>query len=64
MNASERSYVVSVIIPAVERDGLTVKTQFGELQLCPDSKAVSSFLAELRQEMTRPQPQRQPHIPF
>ncbi|HFD4470428.1 TPA: hypothetical protein ACF3PF_003618 [Citrobacter freundii] len=47
------NFILHVLLPAVEREGLTIKTRrAGELTLSSDDPSVSSFIEDMRQRLT------------
>ncbi|EJL1295634.1 hypothetical protein NL787_004205 [Salmonella enterica] len=47
------NFILHVLLPAVEREGLTIKTRRdGELTLSSDDPAVSCFIDDMRQRLT------------
>lgn len=47
------SFILHVLLPAVEREGLTIKTRCdGELTLSSDDPSVSGFIDDMRQRLT------------
>ncbi|EBG2974209.1 hypothetical protein LZ060_000103 [Salmonella enterica subsp. enterica serovar Cotham] len=47
------NFILHVLIPAVEREGLTIKTRRdGELTLSSDDPSVSCFIDDMRQRLT------------
>ncbi|KFB99663.1 hypothetical protein GTGU_04102 [Trabulsiella guamensis ATCC 49490] len=53
MNKREQySFILHVLLPAVEREGLTIKTSHdGELTLTPDDPSVSLFISDMRRRL-------------
>ena len=46
-------FILHVLLPAVEREGLTIKTRRdGELTLSSDDPSVSCFIDDMRQRLT------------
>ncbi|HDL7645896.1 TPA: hypothetical protein PXO92_002509 [Yersinia enterocolitica] len=60
----EEYYVVNVLIPAMERYGFTIKTNYGEVKINPRSPAVKNFLNGLREELSHQQSTQTPYMPF
>lgn len=60
----ENHYILNVILPAVEREGLTIKTNYGEVTLNPKSPSVISFIAALRIQFNQPEKRQSPVVPF
>ena len=47
------NFILHVLLPAVEREGLTIKTRRdGELTLSSDDPSVSCFIDDMRQRLT------------
>ncbi|HDD9446335.1 TPA: hypothetical protein PBQ42_002104 [Escherichia coli] len=47
------NFILHVLLPAVEREGLTIKTRRdGELTLPSDDPSVSCFIDDMRQRLT------------
>lgn len=47
------NFILHVLLPAVEREGLTIKTRRdGELTLSSDDPSVSGFIEDMRQRLT------------
>ena len=47
------NFILHVLLPAVEREGLTIKTRRdGELTLSSDDPSVSCFIDDMRQRIT------------
>lgn len=47
------NFILHVLLPAVEREGLTIKTsRDGELTLSSDDPSVSCFIDDMRQRLT------------
>lgn len=47
------NFILHVLLPAVEREGLTIKTRRdGELTLSSDDPYVSCFIDDMRQRLT------------
>lgn len=47
------NFILHVLLPAVEREGLTIKTRRdGELTLSSDDPSVSYFIDDMRQRLT------------
>lgn len=47
------NFILHVLLPAVEREGLTIKTRSdGELTLSSDDPSVSCFIDDMRQRLT------------
>lgn len=47
------NFILHVLLPAVEREGLTIKTRRdGELTLSSADPSVSSFIDDMRQRLT------------
>lgn len=47
------NFILHVLLPAVEREGLTIKTRRdGELTLSSDDPSVSCFIDDMRQHLT------------
>ncbi|HBM7635473.1 TPA: hypothetical protein LZ311_002704 [Enterobacter asburiae] len=47
------NFILHVLLPAVEREGLTIKTRRdGELTLSSDDPSVSGFIDDMRQRLT------------
>ncbi|EFL9434627.1 hypothetical protein JVZ26_002165 [Escherichia coli] len=47
------NFILHVLLPAVEREGLTIKTRLdGELTLSSDDPSVSCFIDDMRQRLT------------
>ncbi len=53
MNQREQySFILNVMLPAIEREGLTIKTHYdGELTLTASDAAVTVFINELRSNL-------------
>ena len=61
---NKRNYILNVIIPTVEREGLTIKTRYGEVMLSPEREIVVNFLAALSEELSKQEQRQSPDIPF
>ncbi|QQU56460.1 hypothetical protein [Serratia liquefaciens] len=47
------SFVLGVLLPTIEREGLTIKTHgSGELTLPPGDPSVTCFIQDMRQRLT------------
>lgn len=47
------SFILHVLLPAIENEGLTIKTRRdGELTLSSNDPSVSSFIDDMRQRLT------------
>lgn len=47
------SFILHVLLPAIENEGLTIKTRRdGELTLSSNDPSVSSFIEDMRQRLT------------
>ncbi|EDX4213625.1 hypothetical protein A6548_004174 [Salmonella enterica subsp. enterica serovar Apapa] len=47
------NFILHVLLPAVEREGMTIKTRRdGELTLSSDDPSVSCFIDDMRQRLT------------
>ncbi|MGP6881615.1 hypothetical protein ACTZON_27205 [Klebsiella pneumoniae] len=47
------NFILHVLLPAVEREGLTIKTRRdGELTISSDDPSVSCFIDDMRQRLT------------
>jgi hypothetical protein len=47
------SFILNVLLPTIERDGLTIKThRCGELTLPPEDPTVGCFVQNMRQRLT------------
>ncbi|MBJ8387988.1 hypothetical protein [Citrobacter cronae] len=47
------NFILHVLLPAIEREGLTIKTRRdGELTLFSDDPSVSCFIDDMRQRLT------------
>lgn len=60
----KRNYILNVIIPSVEREGLTIKTQYGEVTINSSREVVVNFLAALTEELSKQEKRPAPDIPF
>lgn len=60
----EQHYVLNVLIPSVEREGLTIKTKYGEVTINSGSQSVINFIHALTEELKKPQKKQSPYIPF
>lgn len=50
---NQYNFILHVLLPAVEREGLTIKTRRdGELTLSSDNPSVSCFIDDMRQRLT------------
>ena len=57
------NFILHVLLPAVEREGLTIKTRRdGELTLSSDDPSVSCFIDDMRQRLTTAL--QRPVVPF
>lgn len=45
-------YALNVIIPAIQREGLTIKTRRGEWTISPTNPAVATLINQLSTELT------------
>ena len=59
-----RNYILNVIIPTVEREGLIIKTRYGELKIHQSREVVINFLAALSEELSKQEQRQSPDIPF
>lgn len=62
--ASKQNYILNVIIPTVEREGLTIKTRYGEVTINPSRQIVVNFLAAFSEELSKQEKRPTPDIPF
>lgn len=47
------SFILRVLLPTIEREGLTIKTHgSGELTLSPEDPSVTCFIQDMRQRLT------------
>jgi isopenicillin N synthase-like dioxygenase len=47
------SFILRVLLPTIEREGLTIKTNgSGELTLPPEDPTVTCFIQDMRQRLT------------